>query len=342
MDRVIAETARRVLAAAAVGRDELLQLVEASGRDASELLYWAGRIRADRFGSAVRFCSIVAGRKGGCSEDCKWCAQSAWYASPRAAASRTGQDAIRDAARTARANHAASLGIVNSGCRPGSNDLASVVAAAGHIRRDHDGQLRLCASLGELTDDQAAELAAAGVRHYNHNIETSRRLFGQMVTTHSYDDRLRTLAAARRGGLSLCCGGIFGIGETWQDRVDMALTLRDEVRPEVVPLNFLHPIAATPLADADPLAPMDILRIIAIYRFALPEADIKVAGGRETNLRDLQSWIFQAGATSCLIGDYLTTAGRCASQDLQMVRDLGLEVVRELPQSDANATSAGE
>ena len=328
----------RTLGGDLLTRDEILRLVADSARDATGLIHWAGRIRTRRFGNAVRFCSIVAGKKGNCSEDCKWCAQSARYApaKTRAAAVRTDRETIRGAARTARNNNAASRGIVNPGCRPGPDDIAAVGDAAGCVgeegRRGKNGaRLRICASLGELTGDQAAELAAAGVLHYNHNIETSRRMFPQMVTTHSYDDRLRTLSTARAAGLKLCCGGIFGIGENWDDRVDMALTLRDDVRPEVVPLNFLHPIAGTPLAGAGPLAPMDILRIIAIYRFVMPNVDIKIAGGRETNLRDLQSWIFHAGATSCLIGDYLTTAGRDASQDLQMVADLGLQIVHELP-----------
>ena len=131
--------------------------------------------------------------------------------------------------------------------------------------------------------------------------------------------------------MSLCCGGIFGLGESWDDRVDLALTLRDEVHPDVVPLNFLHPIPGTPLEKARPLAPMEILTIIAVFRLVLPRVDLKVAGGREVNLRDMQSWIFHAGATSCLIGNYLTTQGRPAEEDLQMIADLGLAVVKELP-----------
>ena len=331
MDALIADTAELVLLGGALSRDEIVHLVEASAGDAWGLIHWAGRIRTARFGNSVRLCSIVAGTRGHCSEDCKWCAQSALYESPQAPAGRTEQAAIRAAAAAARANRAASLGIVNSGCRPGRAELEAVLAAAGHIQRDQGGDLRLCASLGELTDEQAGELAAAGVWHYNHNLETSRRLFSEMVSTHSYDDRLGTLAAARRAGLKLCCGGIFGIGETWDDRIDLAITLRDDVHPHAVPLNFLHAIPGTPLANATPLAPLEILRIIAIYRFVLPHADIKIAGGRETNLRDLQSWIFQAGATSCLIGDYLTTTGRSAQEDLQMIEDLGLQVVNTLP-----------
>lgn len=185
-------------------------------------------------------------------------------------------------------------------------------------------------SLGAISADQARQLAQAGIHRYHHNLETSRRFFPSMVTTHGYDERLETLAAARAVGMSLCSGGIFGIGETWADRVDLALLLRDQVRPDVVPLNFLHPIPGTPLEHARPMPPTEILAIIAVFRLLLPTADIKVAGGRCLNLRDLQSWIFHAGATSLMVGDYLTTPGRDAAADRQMVQDLGLKLVRQL------------
>jgi len=184
--------------------------------------------------------------------------------------------------------------------------------------------------MGELTDSQARRLVAAGFRRYNHNLETSRRMYPQMVTSHTYEDRLRTIEVARCAGLRLCCGGLFGLGETWADRAELALALRDQVRPDVVPLNFLHPIPGTPLGGATPLKPLEILSIIAVFRLVMPTVDIKVAGGREHNLRDMQSWMFHAGATSCLIGNYLTTAGRPVGEDLRMIADLGLKIVRDL------------
>jgi biotin synthase len=129
----------------------------------------------------------------------------------------------------------------------------------------------------------------------------------------------------------VCCGGIFGLGESWEDRVDLALALRDVVKPVAVPLNFLHPIPGTPLENALPMPPMEILSIIALFRLAMPSADIKIAGGREVNLRDLQSWVFQAGATSLMVGDYLTTTGRAVADDLRMLADLGLKPVKAWP-----------
>jgi len=320
---------RQVLAGERLSRGEAFALSELGPTRPYDLLYWAHRLRQQNFGSAVRLCSIAAGKLGACGEDCKWCAQSAGAAPQRIESAE-----IVAAAKSAAAKGASSFGIVNSGRRPNRRDLREVTDVVRQIRTDQECNLQICASLGELTDDQANFLADGGVTRYNHNLETSRRFFRQVVTTHTYEDRLRTLTAARRAGMMLCCGGIFGLGETWGDRIELALTLRDQVRPQVVPLNFLHPIPGTPLENADPLRPLEILSIIAIFRLLLPTVDLKIAGGREVNLRDLQSWMFYAGATSCIIGKYLTTPGRSSEQDLRMISDLDLTVVPELTNVD--------
>ena len=335
MNSLIAKLGRRALGGGRLSRLDLLGLAEASRRCAHDLLYWANKIRTGRFGNTVSFCSIVPGKIGNCSEDCKWCAQSAMCAAPGQKPRRTPIAEIAAAARSASQLGAACLGIVNSGRRPAKIDLDLVIQAVSAIKaqtgRAPAADLQVCASLGELTEDQARRLAEAGVGRYHHNLETSRGFFPKVVTTHAYDDRLATLAGARRAGLSICCGGLFGLGETWADRVELAITLRDEVRPDIVPLNFLHPIPGTPLEKAPPLAPIDILSIIALFRLAMPQVDIKIAGGRQKNLRDLQSWVFYAGATSCIVGSYLTTSGRPPADDLQMVADLGLQVIKTLP-----------
>ena len=337
----IAVLAGRVLAGDVLRRADLAGLVEVSADRPHDLLYWAHRVRAARFGDAVRLCSIVPGKLGACAEDCKWCAQSATAAPGVTEPKRTPRREIVNAAVSAAANHAAGIGIVNSGRRPSDREFADVLTALNAVRDDPQADIGLCASLGELTDRQARQLAAAGVTHYNHNIETSRRMYGRMVSTHSFDDRLATLDKARRAGIGLCCGGIFGLGETWDDRIDMAMTLRDRVRPTIVPMNFLNPIAGTPLENARPIEPMEILRIIAVFRLAMPTVDIKLAGGREVNLRDMQSWAFHAGATSTMVGNYLTTTGRSVAEDLRMLTDLGLTIVRDLPASPpANARKA--
>ena len=246
-------------------------------------------------------------------------------------------DELLRAAAQAADNGAACFGIVNSGRRPSPADLQTVAQTAAAITAK--GRIPPGASVGELDSPAAEALFAAGVRRYNHNLETSRRFYAKVVSTHSYDDRLATLAAARQAGMSLCCGGIFGLGETWEDRVDLAMTLRDEVRPEAVPLNFLHPIPGTPLAGVQPLKPMECLHVIALFRLILPRADIKIAGGRCVNLRDLQSWMFHAGATSCLVGNYLTTLGRDVQADRQMIADLGLRLVGEFSPCPDDAPS---
>jgi len=328
-DSIILRVARDVLAGRGAWRDELLECAYLADEGPShyELLHHANLIRVKHFANTVRLCSIGAGKIGACSEDCKWCAQSAAFSPGRTQAKLTATGDLVDAACTARRNRASSFGIVNSGLKPGESDFRSVLDAAGRIEQSVGGEMRLCASLGTLTTAQASDLVAAGVTRYNHNLETSERMYAKMVTTHAYQDRLDTLKIARDAGMSLCAGGIFGIGETWEDRIDMALTLRDEIQPDVVPLNFLTPISGTPLANAKPLTAREILNIIAMHRLMLPTTDIKIAGGREANLRDMQSWIFYAGATSILVGDYLTTTGRSADEDLAMISDLGMQIV---------------
>ena len=229
---------------------------------------------------------------------------------------------ILDAAKSAKDNGVPHIGIVYSGKAVSEKELARLEGLVKRIKKTYG--ISVCAGLGILSQDNMRRLAAAGVERYNHNLETSRNYYGQIVTTHSYDDRINTVKAARQAGLGLCTGGIFGIGENDTDRIDMALELRT-LGVDMVPMNFLHPIAGTPLGNMAPLEPALILRIIALYRFILPQTHLKIAGGRLVNLRDLQSWIFYAGATSIMSGNYLTTAGRAVKEDMQMLKDLGLE-----------------
>ena len=336
MNELIADMARRVISGRELDIAEISALVEAGCRCPYDLMYWANRVRTDRFGSHVGLCAIVSGKLGACGEDCKWCAQSAHYKSKDSCNAKiTSLDEIVATYRWAKEQGSCSLGIVNSGRKPTGADIDSLTAAAAKLQLQQSkaaaknpDSFKLCASLGELTDSQAEQLVEMGFRRYNHNLETSANMFRQLVTTHTYDDRLRTLKIVRRAGMEICCGGLFGLGEKWSDRIQLALTLRDEVCPDVIPLNFLHPIDSTPLGVATPLKPIEILTIIAIFRLIIPDADIKIAGGREHNLRDMQSWIFYAGATSCMIGNYLTTAGRSAEDDLRMISDLGLTLRR--------------
>ena len=305
-----------------------MSLSEASHDDVDDLLYWANRIRSRTFGKRVRVCSIVPGRLGGCSQDCAFCAQSVRYdtAIDKTPTTLTDEQ-ILAAAAEAKKKGVPNFGIVYSGKAVGEAEVERLVGLTGRIRREYG--LGVCMGLGILNVEQMTRLAGAGVVRYNHNLETSRRYFGEIVTTHSYDDRVGTIEAAMEAGLGVCAGGIFGIGETEQDRLEMAFELR-RLGVDTVPMNFLHPIPGTPLGTTETLRPREILRIIALYRFILPQTHLKVAGGRVLNLRDVQSWIFYAGCTSILSGSYLTTAGRAVEDDLQMLRDLGLEPVGDV------------
>jgi biotin synthase len=337
MNLTIQTLAERVLAGDLLTPQQAKELLAASLDDLDDLLYWANQIRRHFFGTQVRVCSIVPGRLGGCNQDCAFCAQSVRYdtgidKTPKVLS----DEQILAAAAEAKRKGVPNFGIVYSGKAVSDSELERLIALAGRLKNEYG--LGVCMGLGILSDRQMFRLAQAGVVRYNHNLETSRRHFPEIVTTHSYEDRVRTIEAAAAAGLGVCAGGIFGIGEREQDRLDMAFELR-RLGVDTVPMNFLHPIAGTPLEKAETLQPRDILRIIALYRFILPTAHLKVAGGRVLNLRDLQSWIFFAGCTSILSGNYLTTAGRSVEEDMRMLRDLGLTPVAEVLTKEQNANA---
>lgn len=317
----IAELGSKVLAGGQLTLDEARELAAVSGDSLYDLFYWANRIRIRFVGRAVKFCSIVTGKVGACSEDCGYCSQSRHYKT-HVTPSRMTVDEMAAAADEAMINGASSFGIVNAGRGPTDAELDWMEP---FFRKTADGgRIRPCATLGELTSEQAHRLRDMGVQRINHNLETSRRFFGHVVSTHSYEDRVNTIRTAKEAGLSICSGGIFGMGEDWEDRLDMAFTLHD-LGADVVPINFLNAVQGTPLyKTTTPLEPMEALQIIAVYRFILPDRELKIAGGREAILRDLQSWIFFAGGSSFLIGNYLTTFGRRPKDDHQMLRDLGM------------------
>ncbi len=305
-----------------ISRDEALALLNLPQADGGllQLFHYANQIRLQRLGPEISLCSIVSVQTGHCSEDCRFCAQSAFYKTqtPLVTADR---DSILAAAGDAATNQAGCIGLVASGHHIKDQQLERLVPVIQEV--NESGRISCCAALGSLTLDQAKILVAAGIKRYNHNLETSRRFFPQVVTTHSYEDRITTVKNARQAGMQICCGGIIGLGETLEDRVDLAMELR-ELEVDTVPLNFLNPIPGTPFEENKPVGPIEALQTIAMFRFVLPDRQIKIAGGRETCLRDLQSWMFFAGASSTMVGNYLTTMGRPADQDRQMLRDLGI------------------
>jgi biotin synthase len=233
-------------------------------------------------------------------------------------------EAVLQAAEEARTNGVVGLGLVAAW--KGLNEGPMLDEVCDRFRElTASGKVRPDASLGILGSQRVAErLKDAGVQCYNHNLETSRRFFPEQCTTHSYEDRLRTLGYLRNAGIKICSGGIIGMGETREDRCDLAFSLR-EVGAHIVPINILNPIPGTPFAGKPPVPPLEVLQTIACFRLILPRQEIMVAGGRTAGLRDLQNMIFMAGASALMVGNYLTTLNQPVEKDLQMIRDLGLD-----------------
>jgi biotin synthase len=305
-------------------RDEAMELHASPDHDIVELLAGADKIRRHFKADKVSLCSIVNAKSGRCPEDCAFCSQSVHHKADISAFPLLSGDQIADAFKRASAHPIERFGVVISGRGLKDGDETEAVCGAIRNLRDDSDRKTICASLGVLLRETAAKLKEAGLQSYHHNVETSRAFFPRICTTHSYDERVNTLRTAKEAGLKVCCGGIFGLGESAEDRVDMALLLR-ELDVESVPLNFLVPISGTRLAGQTALKPLEILKIIALFRYTLPEKDIRVCGGREKNLRDLQGMMFFAGANGIMLGNYLTTAGRSPEEDLKLLSDLGLE-----------------
>ncbi len=320
----IQKTADRVLAGGVLGAGDALMLSGVTGADRYLLFAEAARIRDHFVGTAVHLCSIINAKSGRCAENCAFCAQSAHHDTGVDVYPLVDEDEIVRCAALAEQNGAGCYGIVTSGTRINkAEELDRVCRAVARIKSE-TGISPSC-SLGILDEETALRLKNAGMETYHHNLETARSFFPQICTTHDYEDDVATIRAAKAVGLRVCCGGIFGLGESFDQRIEMALTLR-ELNADSIPLNFLNPVAGTRLEAADNLTPLECLTIIAVYRFLLPDKRLSVCGGREKNLRELQSWMFMAGANGTMTGNYLTTPGRPPELDRQMMKDLELPV----------------
>lgn len=321
----IAQLGSRVIEGGEITRPEALWLFHLENNaDIFDLLSWANRIRERFKGNKIHLCSIVNIKAGGCSENCRFCAQSAAYQTESPRYGLIDSEPILTAAEEAKANGVTALGLVAAwrGLEEGPilDELCNQFA---ELKRS--GKARPDASLGMIKSQAVADrLKAAGCECYNHNLESSRRFFPHVCTTHTYDERVQTIRHLKHAGIKICSGGILGMGETREDRCELAFSLK-ELGAHVVPLNFLNPIPGTPFADNKPLEPMEILKSIACFRFILPRQEIKVAGGRTVNLRDLQALVFMAGASALMVGNYLTTLNQPVEKDLQMIKDLGLD-----------------
>jgi biotin synthase len=291
--------------------------------DDDTLLRYANMVRRHFKGDGIHLCSIINAKSGSCSENCRFCAQSSHHKTQVQSYPLVSGTMVKKAHGLARAHGASCFGIVTSGNRISSREVDSLCAASKALL---NSGTKVSISLGELDEQSLRQLKKNGVTRYHHNLETSKRFFKNICTTHTFDDRVATIKRAKKVGFEICSGGLFGLGETMADRLDLAFTLRD-LDVDSVPLNFLNPVPGTPLACSPRLSPYEILRTIALFRFVLPEKNISVCGGREVNLRDMQSWIFYAGASGMMVGGYLTTPGRSVEQDIQMIKDAGLHSV---------------
>lgn len=299
-----------------------LSLSELQGREVFELFALSNSVRMSFRGNRVDLCSIINAKSGACPEDCSFCAQSASSRANIEVYSLMNREKILEAASSAKKLGVKRFCVVTSGKKASGIDLEKICDVISEIKNIG---LLPCATLGMLGASELKELKSAGLQRYHHNLETSEAYFNEICTTHAYRDKIKTIESAKSLGLSVCSGGIFGLGESWQDRIDMAFALK-EIGVDSVPINFLTPITGTPLGSREILSPTEALKIIAIYRLILPELEIRVCGGRPNTLKDKNSYIFMAGADGLLIGNYLTTPGSKPEDDLQMIKDMGMEI----------------
>jgi biotin synthase len=307
-----------------LGEADILACLQLPEADLSELLALAHEVRLRWCGDEIEVEGIVSVKTGGCPEDCHFCSQSGLFPSPVRAA-RLDINEMVLAARETRATGATEFCIVAAVRGPDARLLADVRDGIEAIRADGN-DIEIACSLGILTSEQLAELVAMGVHRYNHNLETARSHFGAVVTTHTWEERHDTLEMVRQAGLEVCCGGILGMGETVEQRAEFAVQLA-ELSPHEVPMNFLDPRPGTPFADLPVISPSDALRTIAAFRLAMPRTILRFAGGREVTLGDLGTRDgLLGGINAVIVGNYLTTLGRPATDDLELLNELSMPI----------------
>jgi biotin synthase len=318
------EFADRVLAGHRVTEREALAILRAPEETLLDLLAAAYKLRRHWFGNTVQLYFLMNAKSGLCPEDCHYCSQSKISTAEIPRYNLLSREKLLDGARLASERGSKTYCIVISARGPNERELQAVEKIVPEIKSRYD--LEVCACLGLLTPEHARRLAACGVNKVNHNLNTSREFYGQICTTHTYQDRVETLKAVRAAGLALCSGGIIGMGERDEDVVRLALALR-ELEVESIPVNFLIDIDGTPLASSNRLTPRYCLKALAMFRFVNPASELRIAGGRELHLGSLQALGLYA-ANSIFVGDYLTTKGQSPEADYRMIEELGFVVTR--------------
>ncbi|MGD9727530.1 MAG: biotin synthase BioB [Nitrospiraceae bacterium] len=320
----------------ALTRQECLAVLQAPEEQVLDLLAAAFEVRRRYFGKTVRLQMLLNAKSGACQEDCHYCSQSAISQAPIDRYGLLSLAEMREGARRAAAAKAQRYCIVISGRSPLGREITDIAEATRAIKRDIP--IQICCSLGLLDETQARRLKDAGVDRINHNLNTSEAYHASICTTHSYQDRLTTIRNARAAGLEICSGGIVGMGESDEDLIDLAMALR-EVKPDSIPINTLHPVAGTPLEHCRDLTPTRCLKVLCLFRFLHPRTEIRIAGGREHNLRSLQPLALYP-ADSVFVNGYLTTPGQPAAEVWQMITDLGFQIEVDRSPVDGRVPSA--
>jgi biotin synthase len=323
MRKEIQKIGDKVLEGGSVRMEEIFPFLEAKGPDIMDLAAVANRVREEFNGNKIDLCSLLNAKSGRCSEDCAFCAQSAHYKTEAPVYPLIEANRMLEEARKAQRKGTGRFCLITSGREPNDKEFETLLRALEQIRRETN--LDLDCSLGTLNKERAESLKKVGVTRYNHNLETAESHFPKICSTHSFKDRVKTIEVLKEQGFSICCGGIIGMGESLQQRLELAFSLR-QLEIDCIPFNILNPRPGTPLEHSEPIPPMEIIKTISLFRLVLPKGTIKIAGGRETNLRDLQSLAFLAGANGLIVGNYLTTLGRNAEDDLRMIKDIGFQL----------------
>ena len=313
------QLSERVLQGKQITRDEALQVLSVPEEELLEMISACYRVRRHYHGQKVKLNMLINAKSGLCAEDCSYCSQSIVSKAGVDRYPLQSREVLLEGARQALEAKAHTYCMVISGRSPSEYELEAVVAATREIKKKFP--LRICCCLGLLNDGEVKRLRDAGVDRVNHNLNTSEDNYGEICSTHTYQDRTETLQAVKRGGISSCSGGIVGMGESDEQIVDLAFSLH-ELDIDSIPINFLIPIPGTPLAGIEYLTPQKCLAILCLFRLVNPSKEIRIAGGREFHLRSLQPLGLYV-ADSIFIGDYLTTRGEVPEADLQMLRDAG-------------------
>jgi biotin synthase len=313
----------KVLGGGSVSLKEILPLSEAKGPDIMDLAAVANRVRGEFNGNKIDLCSLLNAKSGRCSEDCAFCAQSAHYKTEAPVYPLMSADQMVGEAKEAQKRKTGRFCLISSGRQLDDKEFEVILNGLDRIQKETT--LDLDCSLGTLSEERAESLKRVGVTRYNHNLETAESHFSKICTTHSFQDRVQTIEVLKDQGFSICCGGIIGLGESPQQRLELAFSLR-QLGIDCIPFNILNPRPGTPLEHSEPIPPLEIIKTIALFRLIIPRGTIKIAGGREVSLRDLQPLALLAGANGLIVGNYLTTPGRKAEDDLTMIEDVGFEI----------------